>query len=103
MKLNKIETFTNGFVCFVKITTDEGQTGWGQVAPYYADVTATILHRMVAPHVRGLNALDIDALVDLVTDREHKFPGSYLRRAIGGVDTALWDMRDKFEGKSVCD
>lgn len=103
MKLSSIETYTNEFVCFIKITTDNGQTGWGQVAPYNADITATVLHRMVAPHVLGLNALNIDALVDLVTDREHKFPGSFLRRAIGGVDTALWDMRGKLEGKSVCE
>ena len=103
MKLASIETYTNEFVCFVKIKTDEGQTGWGQVAPYNADITATVLHRMVAPHVLGLDALDIDAMVDLVTDREHKFPGSFLRRAIGGVDTALWDMRGKLEGKSVCE
>ncbi len=103
MKLASIETYTNEFVCFVKIKTDEGQTGWGQVAPYNADITATVLHRMVAPHVLGLDALDIDAMVDLVTDREHKFPGSFLRRAIGGVDTALWDMRGKLESKSVCE
>ncbi len=103
MNLVKIDTFTNEFVCFVKITTDEGHTGWGQVAPYYADITATVLHRMVAPHVLGLDALDIDTLVDRVTEREHKFPGSFLRRAIGGVDTALWDMRGKLEGKSVCE
>jgi len=101
MKLSKIETFTNEFVCFVKITTDDGNTGWGQVAPYYADITATVVHRMVAPHVLGRDALDIDTLVDVVTEREHKFPGSFLRRAIGGVDTALWDMRGKLEGKSV--
>jgi len=103
MNLAKIETYTNEFVCFVKITTDSGHAGWGQVAPYYADITATVLHRMVAPHVLGLNAFDIDTMVDLVTEKEHKFPGSFLRRAIGGVDTALWDMRGKLEGRSVCE
>jgi len=103
MKLAKIESYTNEFVCFVRITTDDGRTGWGQVAPYYADITATVLHRMVAPHALGLDALDIDAMVDLVIEREHKFPGSFLRRAIGGIDTALWDMRGKLEGRSVCE
>ncbi len=103
MKLSKIETFTNEFVCFVKVTTDDGHTGWGQVAPYYADITATVLHRMVAPHVLGMDALDIDAIVDLAVEREHKFPGSFLRRAIGGIDTALWDMRGKLESRSVCE
>jgi len=61
IKLVKIETFTNQFVCFVKITTSEGHIGWGQVAPYQADITVTVLHRMVAPHALGLDALDIDA------------------------------------------
>ena len=36
-------------------------------------------------------------------EREHKFPGSYLYRAIGGIDTALWDLRGRVEGKSVCE
>ena len=103
MKLTKIETYTNEFVCFVKTTTEDGSEGWGQVAPYYADITATVLHRMVAPHVLGLDVFAIDALVDLVTEREHKFPGSFLRRAIGGIDTALWDMRGKLEDKPVCE
>ena len=102
MNIRKIETFTNEFVCFVKVTTSEGNEGWGQVAPYYADITATVLHRMVAPHVLGLNALDIDAMTEIVTEKEHKFPGSFLRRALGGVDTALWDMRGKLESKPVC-
>lgn len=103
MKINKLETWTTEFVCFVKVTTDTGHSGWGQVAPYHADITATVLHRMVSPHVIGIDALDIDAMTTLVTEKEHKFPGSFLRRALGGVDTALWDMRGKLEGKPVCE
>ena len=102
MKIQSIETFTNEFVCFVCIKTDANQQGWGQVAPYHADITAQILHRQVAPHVLGLSALDIDYLVDLVPEREHKFPGSHLQRAIGGLDTALWDLHGKLKGVSVC-
>lgn len=103
MKIKKLETFSNEFVCFVKATTDDGSEGWGQVAPYNADITATVLHRMVAPHALGMNAFDINAMTELVTEKEHKFPGSYLRRALAGVDTALWDMRGKLEHKPVCE
>ena len=103
MQIQSIETFTNEFVCFVRVRTDDGREGWGQVAPFFADITATVLHRQVAPHALGQNALDIDHLVDIIPEREHKFPGSYLRRAIGGLDTALWDLRGKMEGKSVCE
>ncbi|MFT4961635.1 MAG: L-alanine-DL-glutamate epimerase-like enolase superfamily enzyme [Paracoccaceae bacterium] len=102
MKIKSIETFSDEFVCFVRVTTEDGQTGLGQVAPYYADITAKVVHRQVAPYALGKDAFDIDAILGLVRDREHKFPGSYLRRAMGGLDTALWDLRGKHEGKPVC-
>ena len=103
MKISRIETFTNEFVCFVQVTTDQGAQGWGQVAPYHADITAKVLHRQVAPYALNQDAMDIDYLMDIIPEKEHKFPGSYLRRAMGGLDTALWDMRGKLEGKPVCE
>lgn len=103
MNLVKIETFADEFVCFVRATAEDGAQGWGQVAPYCADITAQVLHRQVAPYALGLDCNDIDGMLDIVRDREHKFPGSYLRRAMGGLDTALWDMLAKREGKPVCE
>ena len=103
MKLKQIETFTNEFVCFVRATAEDGAYGWGQVAPYHADITAQIVHRQVAPHVLGMDCFDINTMLDNVRDREHKFPGAYLRRAMGGVDTALWDMLGRIEEKPVCE
>lgn len=102
MKLIRIETFATPFLCFVRATAEDGAQGWGQVAPYCADITAQVLHRQIAPHVLGLPCSDIDGMLTLVRDREHKFPGAYLRRAMGGVDTALWDMQGKRLGKPVC-
>ena len=103
MKLAKIETFSNEFLCFTRATADDGSEGWGQVAPYHADITAQVLHRQVAPHALGMDCAEIDGMMDVVRDREHKFPGSYLRRAMGGVDTALWDMRGRVADKPVCE
>ena len=102
MKIRSLETFSTEFVCLVRVVTDAGREGWGQVAPYNADITAQVLHRQIAPHALGADALDIEALVELIPEREHKFPGSYLRRAMAGLDTALWDLRGKLQGKSVC-
>jgi L-alanine-DL-glutamate epimerase-like enolase superfamily enzyme len=103
MKIEKIETFSNEFVCFTRVTTEAGDQGWGQVAPYCADITAQVLHRQVAPYALGRDAFDIDHLVDTIPEKEHKFPGAYLRRALGGLDTALWDLRGRLEGKAVCE
>jgi len=103
MKIKSIETFSNEFISFVRLTTEDGAQGWGQVAPYCADITAQVLHRQVAPWVLGMDSTDIGAVVDEVRDREHKFPGAYLRRAMGGVDTAIWDLLGKREGRPVCE
>ena len=103
MKIKSIETFATHDVGFVRVTGDDGSQGWGQVSTYHADISCRILHRQVAPYALGADIFDIDGLVDTIVEREHKFPGSYLRRAIGGIDTALWDLRGKLQGKSVCE
>ncbi len=103
MKIRRIETFCNEFVGFVRVSADDGSHGWGQVSPYNADITCQVLHRQVAPWALGADALDIEGLMDIIPLREHKFPGSYLRRAMAGLDTALWDLRGRLEGSSVCE
>ena len=102
MKIDRIETFSTEDVCFVRVTTDDGLSGWGQTAPYHADISALVLHRQIAPHSLGMNAEDIDEIIDLIPEREHKFPGSYICRAIGGLETALWDLHGRRLEKPVC-
>lgn len=98
-----IETFANEFVGFVRVTSNEGEEGWGQVSTYHSDISATVLHRQVAPYALGYSIFKLDELMRLIPEKEHKFPGSYLRRAMGGLDTAIWDLLGKREGKSVCE
>lgn len=101
MKITRIESFCTPFVGFVRVTAEDGAQGWGQVSTYHSDITAQVLHRQVAPWVLGQDTTDLADLIARVTEREHKFPGSYLRRALGGFDTAMWDMRGKQAGKPV--
>ena len=102
MKIQSIETFANEFVGFVRVRTEEGAEGWGQVSTYYADLTAQILHRQVAPYALGRDTDELETLVDEILEREFKYPGSYMRRALTGLDTAIWDLRGKVARKSVC-
>jgi L-alanine-DL-glutamate epimerase-like enolase superfamily enzyme len=103
VKISSIETFTHGAISVVRLTTDDGAQGYGQIAPFHADIAATVLHRQVAPVALGSDAADIDGLVDRCFEENYKFPWSYVSRAVGGVDTALWDLRGRLEGKSVCE
>ena len=100
-KLVKLETFSNEFVGFVKATSESGASGWGQVSTYNSDITCDIFHRQIAPHALGTDAFDFEDTLNLIGEREHKYPGSYLRRAMTGLDTALWDMAGKRAGKPV--
>jgi L-alanine-DL-glutamate epimerase-like enolase superfamily enzyme len=101
MKIRKLETFCNEFVGFVRVTADTGDQGWGQVSTYNADITSEVFHRQVARHALGSDALDFADTLLTINEREHKYPGSYLRRATTGLDTALLDLRGKIEGKPV--
>ena len=101
MKLKSIETFCTQYIGFVRVTAEDGHQGWGQVSTYNSDITCQVLHRQVAPWGVGKDITDLDDLLDFITEREHKFPGSYLRRAMAGIDTAIWDLRGKVAGKPV--
>ncbi|MCR9126953.1 MAG: mandelate racemase/muconate lactonizing enzyme family protein [Rhodobacteraceae bacterium] len=100
-RLKRIESFCTADVGFVRVTAQDGAQGWGQVSTYHSDITCQVLHRQVAPWTLGRDTTDLDDLLDLVTEREHKFPGSYICRAMGGLDTAIWDMRGKIAQQPV--
>ena len=103
MKIVAVESFGLPEVALVRVRTDEGAEGWGQVAPYQADTTVEVLHRQIAPLALGRDPLSVDELVDEIPEREHKFRGSHLYRALAGLDTALWDLRGKLQSRSVRD
>lgn len=63
LTIQRLETFANEFVCFVRVTTDSGAQGWGQTSTYNADITATIFHRQVAPWSLGADASEIGPLI----------------------------------------
>ncbi|TVY11032.1 mandelate racemase/muconate lactonizing enzyme family protein [Paenibacillus cremeus] len=103
MKIKSIETFTTRQICVVRVKTDDGYEGIGQMAPYHANISALVLHQQLAHHALGADADNIAGLAEAIVTAEHKFPGSYVCRAVGGLDTALWDLKGKRLGKPVCE
>jgi L-alanine-DL-glutamate epimerase-like enolase superfamily enzyme len=104
LKVRRIETFTRGTnVGFVRIRTDDGSEGVGQLSTFDADISATLLHRKIAPHVLGKDPGDFEALSDLCIEKNYKYPWSFVCRALAGVDTALWDLLGRRQQKSVCE
>jgi len=102
MIIKRLETFTRGQqVSVVRLETDSGHVGWGQLSPFNADISAQVFHRQVAPLVLGASLEEHEALSNRVITRTYKFPGTYVCRALVGLDTALWDLRGKLAGQPV--
>ncbi len=102
MSIERLETFSNQTLSLVRVTTDDGATGIGQISPFNADIASEVFHRQIAPHALGSDPDEIETLVDQIVVKNLKFPGSYVRRALCGLDTALWDLRGKQHGAPVC-
>jgi len=103
MKIASVETFLCDGLCVVRVRTDDGAEGYGQAAPYHSDITTEVLHRQAAHHALGADPMDPAALGERIIEGEYKFPGSYVCRAVCGIETALWDLRGRLEKKSVCE
>ena len=105
--ITRIETFTSTEpeprLSLCRVCTDDGHEGFGQLAWKNADIAAAVLHRQVAPHALGREPGELAAILQDVVDREAKFQGTYLCRAMAGLDTAVWDVLGKQQGMSVCE
>jgi L-alanine-DL-glutamate epimerase-like enolase superfamily enzyme len=99
--IDRIETFTGEKQAIVRVTTDDGAVGWGQTGCHQQDVTALVLHDIVAPLALGRDAADPAGLAGRIWTKGYKFRGTFLARAIAGVETALWDIAGKRAGKPV--
>jgi len=84
---------------FVKITTDDGIVGWGEVlAPTSPEVVATIIRTALAPILIGENPLQNQFLWDKMLNmlRVRGYTGGYLMDAMSGLDIAFWDIKGKY-------
>ncbi len=101
LRILRLETYVRGEVGLVRLLSDDGSEGWGQMSTYDADLTAQVFHRKIAPHVLGRDPVDLDLMVDACIEANYKFPWSYVCRALTGLDTAVWDWLGKRESQSV--
>ena len=101
LKIQKLETFTKGDISIVRLTTNDGSEGYGQISTYDADISAKVLHRRLAGQVLGKDPVNIDNIVDACIESSYKYPWSYSCRALTGIDTAIWDLYGKLNKKPV--
>ena len=60
LTVKKIETFRREMLALVRVTASDGSVGWGQIAPYEANLSAGVLHQLVARRVLGRDISDVN-------------------------------------------
>src|SRR5690606_38898944 len=102
MKIERIESYRrDDHLLAVHVTTDDGVVGVGQASVFRAGITQRVLHDMVAPMFLGRDPWDLEAIVHATVREHYKFEGSFVTRALCGVDTAIWDILGKTAGVPV--
>jgi D-arabinonate dehydratase/D-galactarolactone cycloisomerase len=88
----------------VKITTDQGITGWGEChAPSAPRVHQAILRDQFAPVLLGQDARQVEPLWERLysTERVRGYSSGSYTEALAGVDLALWDILGQYSGLPV--
>lgn len=101
MIIDRVETLLGPQQAVVRVTTRDGLVGIGQTAAYEAGITTEVLHRLVAPLALGRSVEDAPRFAARVLDKQYKYFGTFLLRAICGVETAMWDALARAQGKPV--
>ncbi|MGH2457590.1 MAG: mandelate racemase/muconate lactonizing enzyme family protein [Chloroflexota bacterium] len=90
--------------CLVRVTTDDGQYGWGEAqAPIVPEVVGILVERLLGPVLIGRDPFDRDVLWHEMFDttRVRGHGAGFLLQAISALDIALWDLVGKATGQPV--
>ncbi|MEV0641606.1 galactonate dehydratase [Streptomyces sp. NPDC050619] len=102
MKITGLETFLVApRWLFLRITTDEGVTGWGEpVVEGRAETVRAAVHEL-ADYLVGRDPLRIEDHWQVLTKGGFYRGGPILSSAVAGIDQALWDIAGKTYGVPV--
>lgn len=113
MKVVDVKTFVVGnppprnggrYFIFVKLTTDTGVTGIGEIytATFTPHMTAKMAEEVAARHVVGRDPFHIEAMWREVYGRGYALrPDLTLGGIVSGLEMAMWDICGKETGKPV--
>ncbi|SLN64592.1 mandelate racemase/muconate lactonizing enzyme family protein [Roseisalinus antarcticus] len=94
-------------VCLVRITTEDGQVGWGECCTYFPEASLAAAHIVegLSHLVVGRSPLETRSIWQAM--REHSWwygtGQGIASMAISGIDIALWDLKGKVLGARVLD
>ena len=86
---------------FLKITTDEGITGWAEYNESYGSKGLTAVIRKLADPLVGRNPRPVELISSELYARTRQAPGGMIRQAIAAIENALVDIKARALGIPV--
>lgn len=102
MKITDVETFVfDNRRALVKISTDEGISGWGEpvLENWVRTVEAAVLR--MREHLIGADPRNITRLWNVLARAGFYRGGAVISSALAGIDHALWDIKGRALGVPV--
>ena len=88
--------------CYVKVTADDGTSGWGEAGHSGAPFVAALINKEIAELATGRDVFDAEPTWDAIFyEIDELGPGGIASQALAGVDCALWDLRGRLLGVPV--
>ncbi|MHB1497732.1 MAG: galactonate dehydratase [Acidimicrobiales bacterium] len=102
MKITGVETFlVPPRWLFVKVSTDEGVSGWGEASLEGRTGTARSAVVELEDYLIGEDPLHLEKHWQMMTKSTFYRGGPVLSTAVAGIDQALWDIAGKWRGAPV--
>ncbi|MEM7190215.1 MAG: mandelate racemase/muconate lactonizing enzyme family protein [Pseudomonadota bacterium] len=86
---------------FLKITTDEGVTGWAEYNESYGSKGLTAVIRKLADPLMGRDPRAVELISAELYARTRQAPGGIIRQAIAAIENALVDIKARALGIPV--
>jgi L-alanine-DL-glutamate epimerase-like enolase superfamily enzyme len=94
------EATESGKKLLVRLETDEGVTGWGEVKVPTMRTGQTLIEELVEPEVVGRSVWEMEGLVDTFASFSTMYYTD-VTSYVGAVEMAMWDALGKHLGKPV--
>jgi L-alanine-DL-glutamate epimerase-like enolase superfamily enzyme len=95
------------YLCLVKLTADDGQVGWGESITQFPEASAAVAALIdgLDEFVVGADPVHTEATWRRLKDRAwwYGYGGGIASYAVAAIDIAMWDLKGKALGRSVCD
>jgi len=95
------------YLCLVKLTADDGTVGWGESITQFPEANGAVAALIdgLDEFVVGKDPVQSEAIWRGLKDRAwwYGYNGGIASYAISAIDIAVWDLKGKALGRSVCD